>query len=60
MDFIKEVMERSREIFPKVQYAYSSVPSYPSGQLGFIVAAKNKDCELSGSLCMYVWVVLIC
>ena len=50
VDFIKEVMERSREIFPKVQYAYSSVPSYPSGQLGFIVAAKNKDCELSGEI----------
>lgn len=48
MDFIKEVMERAREIFPSVQYAYSTVPSYPSGQLGFIVAAKEVDVDLSG------------
>mmetsp|Transcript_6883 Transcript_6883/g.10232 ORF Transcript_6883/g.10232 Transcript_6883/m.10232 type:complete len:289 (-) Transcript_6883:7-873(-) len=47
VDFIKEVMERAREIFPTVQYAYSTVPSYPSGQLGFIVAAKEAGVDLS-------------
>jgi len=50
VDFIKEVMERAREIFPTVQYAYSTVPSYPSGQLGFIVAAKEAAVDLSGVL----------
>lgn len=48
VDFIKEVIERAREIFPSVQYAYSTVPSYPSGQLGFIVAAKEAAVDLSG------------
>lgn len=47
VDFIAEVMKRTRVIFPTVQYAYASVPTYPSGQLGFIVATKDTSLDLA-------------
>ena len=31
LDLISSVMEGCRKIFPKVEYAYTSIPSYPSG-----------------------------
>ena len=31
LDLITSVMEGCRKIFPKVEYAYTSIPSYPSG-----------------------------
>lgn len=31
------------EIFPRVEYAYTTIPTYPSGQIGFLVCCKDKD-----------------
>lgn len=33
----------ARKIFPVVSYASIYVPSYPSGQIGFLLLSKNKD-----------------
>ncbi len=40
-------MNQARNIFPVVDYAYASVPSYPSGQIGFILCAKDENTQLS-------------
>ncbi|TPX51782.1 spermidine synthase [Synchytrium endobioticum] len=42
LNLIKSVLTRCRLIFPSVAYAYSSVPTYPSGQIGFILASLEK------------------
>ena len=31
LDLISSVIEGCRKIFPRVEYAYTSIPSYPSG-----------------------------
>ena len=33
-----------KEVFPVVDYAFSHIPSYPGGQIGYLVASKNKAC----------------
>lgn len=41
LDFIRELVTKVRAIFPSVAYATTSVASYPSGQIGFLLASKN-------------------
>lgn len=36
-------MGDAKAIYPTVDYAYSSVPTYPDGQIGYIIATKNKS-----------------
>lgn len=40
---IKKWKKIAEEIFPVVSYASIYVPSYPSGQIGFLLVSKNKD-----------------
>ncbi len=42
LDLIKKVLKASRELYPTVAYAVASVPTYPSGQIGFIVCSKTE------------------
>lgn len=30
-----------KSLFPVVAYAYCSIPTYPSGQIGFMLCSKN-------------------
>ena len=42
MNLIAQVIDRTRAIMPVCDYAYTTLPTYPSGQIGFIIAS-NKD-----------------
>ena len=42
LDLISGVMENNRKIFPVVKYAYTTIPTYPSGQIGFVLASNDK------------------
>lgn len=33
-------------LFGKVEYAFTTIPTYPSGQIGFMVCAKDADRDL--------------
>ncbi|AAS51579.2 ADL340Wp [Eremothecium gossypii ATCC 10895] len=50
MEIIKQLKGTCSQLFPNVGYAYASVPTYPSGQIGFMVCSKNADIELSKPL----------
>ena len=39
---IKSVLEFCRKLFPIVSYGYTTIPTYPSGQIGFILCSKSK------------------
>lgn len=30
-----------KTLFPVVEYAYGTIPTYPSGQIGFMLCSKN-------------------
>jgi spermidine synthase len=42
LDFTRDFIKMCKSIYPVVQYINSSVPSFPSGQIGFILASKDK------------------
>lgn len=42
LDWIQDRMACCRDIFENVEYATTSVPTYPCGQIGFIMARKGN------------------
>ena len=45
LDLIQKVMADAKALYPTVDYGYACVPTYPFGQIGFIVATKMTDRE---------------
>ncbi|KAJ2850649.1 putrescine aminopropyltransferase [Coemansia erecta] len=43
LPFIKKVVKSARRIFPVVEYAYTTIPTYTSGQIGFILCSKDAS-----------------
>lgn len=43
LDLIARVMRDAKALYPVVDYAYSCVPTYPDGQIGYILATKNAE-----------------
>ncbi|KAK0638186.1 Spermidine synthase [Lasiodiplodia hormozganensis] len=41
MPLIAKLMKDCKEVFPTVEYAYTTIPTYPSGQIGFMVCCKD-------------------
>lgn len=41
LDLIKPLVSKISQTYSTVEYAYTTIPTYPSGQIGFIVATKG-------------------
>lgn len=50
LPLINDLCKNTKKIFPTVQYAFTTIPTYPSGQIGFIVAAKAEGRDLQTPL----------
>ncbi|KAJ1563606.1 hypothetical protein HK405_001434, partial [Cladochytrium tenue] len=46
LDIIRSVLEASRKIYPVVAYAWASVPTYPCGNMGFVLCCKEAGRDL--------------
>ena len=42
LDLIKPLVKSISTFYTSVGYAYTTIPTYPSGQIGFILATKNR------------------
>lgn len=42
LELIKEMRIFCKTLFPVVDYAYCTIPTYPSGQIGFMLCSKNS------------------
>jgi len=42
LEIIKNTLKFCKDIFENVEYAYTTIPTYPSGQIGFILCSKSK------------------
>ena len=42
INLIKPLIDSIKTIYHSVSYAYTTIPTYPSGQIGFIIATKGK------------------
>ena len=40
---ITKLKQDCKEIFPVAEYAYTTIPTYPSGQIGFMVCTKDAN-----------------
>ncbi|KAF8129850.1 Saccharopine dehydrogenase-domain-containing protein [Boletus edulis] len=47
LPLISQLRNMTREIFPVSQYAFTTIPTYPSGQIGFILCSKDRERVLS-------------
>jgi spermidine synthase len=45
LPLIKKVMDDVRGVFGRVEYAYCSIPTYPSGTIGFLVMGGDGEGE---------------
>ncbi len=57
LDLIKDVTTDCKTLFPVVSYATTSIPTYPCGQIGFVLATKNQvciHCRILPSKCPWV------
>ncbi|XP_044522645.1 spermidine synthase-like [Gracilinanus agilis] len=42
LDLIKEMRQFCKSLFPVVEYAYCTIPTYPRGQIGFMLCSKTR------------------
>lgn len=50
MSLIANLKKSCKEVFPTVEYAYTTIPTYPSGQIGFMVCSKDANRDLTKPL----------
>ncbi|KAG6821131.1 hypothetical protein H0H93_006470 [Arthromyces matolae] len=46
LPLIEELQKVTRNIFPVSEYAFTTIPTYPSGQIGFVVCSKEPGRDL--------------
>lgn len=42
MDIVKSTLQNTCNVFPVFDYAFCSVPTYPDGQIGFVLGSLNE------------------
>lgn len=47
LDHVKETVRRCGEYFKTVKYAVASVPTYPSGQIGFVIGSTDACADIA-------------
>ncbi|KAJ7632296.1 saccharopine dehydrogenase [Roridomyces roridus] len=46
LPLIKDLRHMTKSIFPVSEYAFTTIPTYPSGQIGFVVATRDANRDL--------------
>ncbi|CAO3617031.1 unnamed protein product [Mucor hiemalis] len=46
LPLIRKVKDFCKNLYPQVEYAYTSIPTYPSGQIGHIMCSKDANANL--------------
>jgi spermidine synthase len=50
MPLITKLKKDCKEVFPVAEYAYTTIPTYPSGQIGFMVCCKDAERDVKKPL----------
>lgn len=50
MPLIAELKRVCRDVFPVAEYAFTSVPTYPSGQIGFMICSRDSKRDVTKPL----------
>ena len=46
LPLITKLKQDCKQVFPNVEYAYTTIPTYPSGQIGFMVCCLDANRNL--------------
>lgn len=55
LSLIKSMVDFSKDLFPVVNYGFTTIPTYPCGQIGFIMCSKNKVSLLFAEVFVVHW-----
>jgi spermidine synthase len=47
---ITKLKKDCKEVFPVAEYGYTTIPTYPSGQIGFMVCCKDAARDVTKPL----------
>ncbi|WVQ95163.1 spermidine synthase [Kwoniella sp. CBS 9459] len=47
LPLIKELKETCSKLFPVVKYGYTTIPTYPAGQIGIMVCSKDANTDVT-------------
>lgn len=50
LPIIRDLKKACRAVFPVVEYAYTTIPTYPTGQIGFMVCCKDNTVNVKQPL----------
>jgi spermidine synthase len=50
MPLIANLKKSCKEVFPVAEYAYTTIPTYPSGQIGFMICCKDGSRDVKKPL----------
>lgn len=50
LPLITQLKKDCGEVFPVAEYAYTTIPTYPSGQIGFMVCTKDAERDVKKPL----------
>jgi spermidine synthase len=50
LSLIQGLKKSCKEVFPVAEYAYTTIPTYPSGQIGFMVCCKDANRDVKKPL----------
>ncbi|KAH8178920.1 spermine/spermidine synthase domain-containing protein [Sarocladium implicatum] len=50
LSLITRLKKDCKEVFPVAEYAYTTIPTYPSGQIGFMVCSKDPNADVKKPL----------
>ncbi|CAL1532620.1 unnamed protein product [Lymnaea stagnalis] len=50
MDLIKSMLDFCVTLYPSVSYAYTSIPTYPCGQIGFVLCSLDPEVDFENPL----------
>jgi len=45
LDLIRNLLVISKQLFAHAEYAYTTIPTYPGGQIGFLLGSKRYSCK---------------
>lgn len=60
LELIKEMRNFCKTLFPVVEYAYGTIPTYPSGQIGFMLCSKDPVSVLHSAAVSHSSVARLC
>ncbi|WFD01478.1 saccharopine dehydrogenase (NADP+, L-glutamate-forming) [Malassezia obtusa] len=46
LELIAKLSKSTKELFPVAEYAFTTIPTYPCGQIGFVVCSLDPNCDV--------------